>query len=55
MEVKKETNKSLLEKLTTQNDRFKDELEMLGSQMNKLKKPQQNQTFSKQSNSKNIK
>ena len=42
MEVKKETNKSLLEKLTTQNDRFKDELEMLGNQMSKLKKPLQN-------------
>ena len=39
MDVKKATNQSLLEKLTTQNDRFKDELQILGNQMNKLKKP----------------
>lgn len=40
MEYKKATNKNLLDKLTSQNDKFKDELETLGNQMSKLKKPQ---------------
>ena len=43
MDIKKVTNKTLLDNLTTQNALFKDELDLIGRQMTMMKKkPPQN-------------
>jgi len=43
MEIKKTNNQVILENLTTQNEKFKSELELIGKKMLKLSSRQQNQ------------